>query len=214
MRKARKLDFRETSGYRSEAIMNFRSFLLIAFIAAASAGAFAQNKINQNQLSLRTDTGVASVPTVRAAATALAGTETAKATELRAIEQDAFQLINVERGLAGLPALKWNEKVAQLARLHSRNMADFSFFSHKGVDGLTVDGRAEQLKVGEWQAIGENIAFMQNYPNPAAVAVEKWLQSASHRSNLMGTQWSDSAVGVAMTEDGKCYFTQVFLLRK
>lgn len=196
--------------------MNFRPFLLIAIVAAVSVSVLAQNNINPNHLSFRTAADVSGIPSAGASATALVETEASAkaAAAMLAIEQDAFQLINVERSLAGLPALKWNEKVAQLARLHSRNMADYRFFSHKGVDGLTVDGRAEQLKVGEWRAIGENIAFMQNYPNPAAVAVEKWLQSASHRSNLMGTQWSDSAVGVAMTEDGKVYFTEVFLLRK
>ena len=207
MRKARKLALRETSGYRSEAPMNFRPFLTLAFIAAASAGAFAQ--INPNHLSLRTDTGAG-----RSSSAILVATETSAAAVLMAIEQDAFQLINVERASAGLPALKWNEKLAGVARLHSRNMADYNFFSHKGADGLMVDDRADKLGLGEWRAIGENIAFMKGYKNPAAVAVEKWLLSASHRTNLLNPQWSDSAVGVSMTEDGKCYFTQVFLLRK
>ena len=198
----------ETSGYRSEATMNFRSFLLLASLAILSASVFAQNKINPNHLSLRLNAGVQSVPLS-------GGSENStKAAAALAIEQDAFQLINVERSLAGLPALKWNEKLAKVARLHSQNMANYNFFSHKGADGLMVDERADQVGLGKWQAIGENIAFMQGYPNPAAVAVEKWLLSASHRSNLLNPQWSDSAVGVAMTEDGKVYFTQVFLLRK
>ncbi len=187
--------------------MNFRPFLLLAFIAAASAGVFAQ--INPNHLSLRTD-----VSSVRSSSAILATTETTAVAALMEIEQDAFQLINVERAIAGLPALKWNEKLAKVARLHSDNMADYNFFSHKGADGLMVDDRADKLGLGEWRAIGENIAFMQGYKNPAAVAVEKWLLSASHRTNLLNPQWSDSAVGVSMTEDGKVYFTQVFLLRK
>lgn len=188
--------------------MNFRSFLLLASLAILSASVFAQNKINPNHLSLRLNAGVQSVPLS-------GGSENStKAAAALAIEQDAFQLINVERSLAGLPALKWNEKLAKVARLHSQNMANYNFFSHKGADGLMVDERADQVGLGKWQAIGENIAFMQGYPNPAAVAVEKWLLSASHRSNLLNPQWSDSAVGVAMTEDGKVYFTQVFLLRK
>ena len=183
--------------------MNFRPLFLIAIIAAFSAGLLAQNP---EHLSLRLNTAVGTIA-------ASGGEGASKAAAIRAIERDAFQMINVERSLAGLPALKWNEKVAELARLHSQNMADNNFFSHKGVDGLTVDGRAQQLNVS-WQAIGENIAFMQNYPNPAQIAVQKWLQSASHRSNMMDKGWSDSAIGVAMTEDGKCYFTQVFILTK
>jgi uncharacterized protein YkwD len=45
------------------------------------------------------------------------------------------------------------------------------------------------------------------------MAVEKWLLSSSHKTNMLNPQWSDSAIGVAMTEDGKCYFTQVFILK-
>ncbi len=210
MRKARNLR-RRTSGYRSEAIMNFRPFLLFAFLAIISTSVFAQNKISPNHISLRT---AKSAESSSAMLVERGGASSTKATGLLAIEQDAFQLINVERSLAGLSALKWNDKLAKVARLHSRNMADYNFFSHKGADGLMVDDRADLLGLGEWRAIGENIAFMKGYPNPAEVAVEKWLLSSSHRNNLMSPQWSDSAVGVAMTEDGKVYFTQVFLLRK
>lgn len=209
MRKARsprnKLKFVGQSGYRSEATMNFRPFLLIAFTAVLSANIVAQNKINPSHLSLRTAAGVER--------SSFAPDSETSAASLMALEQDTFQLINVERGLAGLPALKWNEKVAKLARLHSQNMADHNFFSHKGSDGSMVDARADKLGLGNWQAIGENIAFMKGFQDPAANAVEKWLLSASHKNNMMSPQWSDSAIGVAMTEDGKVYFTQVFLLK-
>ncbi len=190
------------SGYRSEARMKFPKFLPLAFIIAASSGVFAQ--INPNHLSMRTETR----------SFAAVSTETSGTAALMAIEQDVFQLINVERSLAGLSTLKWNEKLAKVARLHSDNMAEYRFFSHKGADGLMVDDRADKLGLSDWQAIGENIAFMQGFPNPAEVAVEKWLLSASHRNNLMNPQWSDSAVGVARTQEGKVYFTQVFLLKK
>ncbi len=197
--------------------MKFRPFPLLLFIAIASAGVLAQSKISPNHVSLRTDAKakrpVAINTEERTVSAAVEFKSSAGSAAMAALEQDAFQLINVERGLAGLPALKWSEKVAKVARLHSRNMADFNFFSHKGVDGLMVDDRADQLNTGKWQAIGENIAFMKGYPNPAAVAVEKWLLSASHRSNMLSPQWSESAVGVAMTEEGKVYFTQVFLLK-
>lgn len=130
---------------------------------------------------------------------------------VRALERDAFQLINTERSLAGLPTLKWSDRIAEVARLHSNNMADQNFFSHKGLDGLMVDERAEKLKMGSWMAIGENIAFMKGYENPVAVAVEKWLQSPGHKKNLLGPDWTETAIGLAVTADGKYYFTQVFI---
>jgi uncharacterized protein YkwD len=130
---------------------------------------------------------------------------------IRALERDAFQLINTERSHAGLPALKWSDKIAEVARLHSNDMAAMNFFSHKGLDGLMVDARAEKLNMGPWTAIGENIAFMKGYENPVAVAIEKWLQSPGHKKNLLNPDWTETAIGLAVTADGKYYFTQVFI---
>lgn len=130
---------------------------------------------------------------------------------VRALERDAFQLINSERSLAGLPTLKWSDRIADVARFHSTNMAEYNFFSHKGLDGSMVDERAEKLKMGAWTAIGENIAFMKGYDNPAGIAVEKWLDSPGHKKNLLNPDWTETAVGLAVTADGKYYFTQVFV---
>ena len=77
-----------------------------------------------------------------------------------------------------------------------------------------VDERADRLGLGAWRSIGENIAYMRGFDDPAALAVEKWLESAAHRKNLLGPNWKESAVGVAVTEDGTYYMTEVFLLRK
>ncbi len=130
---------------------------------------------------------------------------------VRELERDAFQLTNTERTRAGLPALKWSDKIAQVARLHSSNMADYNFFSHKGLDGLMVDERADMLNMGRWLAIGENIAFMKGYENPVAVAVDRWLKSPRHKENLLSPNWTEAAIGLAVTPDGKYYFTQVFI---
>ena len=63
-------------------------------------------------------------------------------------------------------------------------------------------------------SIGENIAFNRGYKDPVEVAVELWLKSPSHRQNLLKSDWSESAVGIAVADDGSYYFTQVFLTRK
>lgn len=91
-------------------------------------------------------------------------------------------------------------------------MAENKFFSHRGLDGQTVDGRAAESRIG-WLGIAENIASMKGYDDPCAVALQNWLNSPSHRKNLLSGQWNQSAVGVAVAEDGTYYFTQVFMLR-
>jgi uncharacterized protein YkwD len=126
------------------------------------------------------------------------------------LEQKAFQLLNQKRVEVGLSPLIWNESMAKVARLHSTNMANFKFFSHKGLDGLQVDGRAESLGFNKWKGIGENIAYNRGFANPVEFTVERWMLSDSHRENLLDKRWKESAVGIAVTKDGTYYFTEVF----
>jgi uncharacterized protein YkwD len=130
------------------------------------------------------------------------------------IEQQVFALINAERSKNGLAELEWSESLAAVARLHSEDMANVKFFGHRGSDGSMVDDRADRLGLGSWRSIGENIAYMRGFDDPAGLAVAKWLESAAHRKNLLGPNWKESAVGVAVTDDGTYYMTEVFLLRK
>lgn len=130
------------------------------------------------------------------------------------LERKVFSLLNDVRRTKGLEVLEWNDDVAAVARLHSQNMADENFFSHRGSDGSMVDDRADRLGLGAWRVIGENIAYMRGYDDPATLAVEKWMESTAHRNNLLGPNWKQSAVGISITKDGTYYMTQVFLLRK
>ncbi len=130
------------------------------------------------------------------------------------LERKVFEMLNRVRRSEGLSELEWDDDVAAVARLHSQNMAEAKFFSHRGTDGSMVDDRADKIGLGAWRTIGENIAYMRGYEDPAALAVEKWMESTAHRKNLLGPNWQQSAVGVAITQDGTYYLTQVFLLRK
>ena len=130
------------------------------------------------------------------------------------LERRVFSLLNAQRRTQGLSELEWSDDVAVVARMHSQNMADVKFFSHRGSDGSMVDDRADRVGLGSWRVIGENIAYMRGYDDPAALAVEKWMESTAHRKNLLGPNWKESAVGVSITADGTYYMTQVFLLRK
>lgn len=130
------------------------------------------------------------------------------------LEKLAFNLLNEQRAAKNLPALQWDEDVAKIARMHSENMAKYKFFSHTGLDGTMVNDRADLCGVSRWKAIGENIAFNRGYDKPADFAVERWMNSISHRENILNDRWKQSAVGVAVADDGSYYFTQVFLARK
>lgn len=129
------------------------------------------------------------------------------------LERRAFELINGQRISSGLEALVWSDDAAKIARLHSENMATYNFFSHKGLDGSLVNDRADFFGVKKWQAIGENIAYNQGFENPVEFAVERWMLSPKHRDNLLSRRWKESGIGIAVTENGTYYFTEVFLSR-
>jgi uncharacterized protein YkwD len=130
------------------------------------------------------------------------------------LEKLAFGLINQKRAESGLEPLAWSDEVAKIARLHSENMVKFNFFSHRGLDGKMVDGRADSLGITKWSAMGENIAYNRGFKNPIETAVEKWMLSEGHRENLLSERWKESAIGISVTDDGTYYFTQVFLKRR
>jgi uncharacterized protein YkwD len=127
------------------------------------------------------------------------------------VERIAFDLVNAKRSELGLGPLAWNDGLLKAARDHSQSMAEFKYFSHRGHDGKMVSDRADKAGVGKWRSIGENIAFNRGYSDPISKAVQLWLDSPSHRQNMLDSTWKESAIGVAVAPDGSYYFTQVFL---
>lgn len=186
------------------------AFLILTIFSTAS---FAQTRARIN-FDSRPDTGNMSRLAGSTRSRLTKSANESRVSSAGSIEEQVFALINVERSKNGLTELEWSESLAAVARLHSEDMANVKFFSHRGSDGSMVDDRADRLGLGSWKAIGENIAYMRGYDNPAALAVAKWLESTAHRKNLLGPNWKESAVGVTITEDGTCYVTEVFLLRK
>lgn len=128
------------------------------------------------------------------------------------VEKRVFALINAKRAALGAPALSWCPKCADVARGHSKEMALYDYFSHTDVDGNLVDARADNAGLTDWSAIGENIAYIRGFQDPAEYAVERWLLSPSHRENLLDPRWRETGVGLAVTSDGTYFFTQIFVV--
>jgi uncharacterized protein YkwD len=129
------------------------------------------------------------------------------------MERQAFDVLNLKRAENNLPPLVWSEDMARVARSHSQEMAQFKFFSHAGRNGSMVDDRADVLGFKKWKAIGENIAYNRGYEKPAEFACERWMQSVSHRENILNPRWQEAGIGVSITADGTYYFTEVFIAR-
>jgi uncharacterized protein YkwD len=123
-------------------------------------------------------------------------------TPSNSIEAEVHRLINLHRTGIGLPALEWNETIANECRQHSQEMANAHTINH--------DGFNERInKIGEtipWSWAGENVAY--NYS--AQSVVTAWLNSPGHKSNIESNS-NLTGVGVAFDEDSVMYFTQIFI---
>lgn len=128
--------------------------------------------------------------------------------ELRsALEQEAFLLVNQYRKNNKLAPLAWSKSIADVARGHSRDMADGEVdFGHDG-----FSGRVRQLKtqiVGV-KGCGENVLKTDDPNQVAEKAVALWLRSPVHLHNIRG-DYNYSGMGVWEDKRGMIYFTQVF----
>lgn len=123
------------------------------------------------------------------------------------LEQDAFAQINAYRQSKDLSVLTWNNDIAEVARIHSMDMARGRVaFGH---DGFTERARVLQQRMS-LTGVAENVAY-NDYPSPAQISVEGWIASVGHRANIENRNYALSGMGVARSNDGAYYFTQLFV---
>jgi uncharacterized protein YkwD len=128
-----------------------------------------------------------------------------------ALEHLVFDLINKKRGEFGLSPVVWSNDLERLAHAYSNDMATNNFFSHQDLNGKRINNRADAMGITKWHSLGENIGYIRGYDNPFKGVVESWMKSAGHRENILNNRWEKSGVGIAVTNSGTYYFTQVFL---
>lgn len=104
-----------------------------------------------------------------------------------------------------LKPLKWDQRLANIARTHSIRMAE----------GKVPFGHAEfRNRVAKYprnfKMAGENVATMFGYPNNtlAATTVNGWIKSPGHRRNLLGN-FNHCAIASYRDAKGRWYFTQL-----
>lgn len=126
-------------------------------------------------------------------------------------ERQIFELVNSEREKKGLTELEWRADLALLARTYSQKMAQNDFFGHIENNGDSVVQRAKAMRIKHWNKIGENLFEYEGERDFDAFAVRKWMQSPTHRENILDAEWTAAGVGIAESGGGKIYVTQIFV---
>ncbi len=116
------------------------------------------------------------------------------------VEATSFQLVNQARTDASLAPLTFDQDIADVARRHSEEMRDLGYFAHVDPQGLDVAGRLQAAGI-PFTAAGENLIRVENAPNPAAYAQDRFLASAEHRANLLDPRFTRIGIGAARRGD-------------
>ena len=156
-----------------------------------------------------------------------------------AMEQALHGAVNDARQRERLAAVAWSDTLAALARAHSADMAARHYMSHISPDGDDPNARAARLglrcriplderrtrvgvlenlaqawlygSVNESTRGGRTVTTYDWLTPDALVAqtVQGWLDSPTHRVNLLDALVTREGLGVALRDDGAVYVTQV-----
>ena len=108
-------------------------------------------------------------------------------------EQALVAEINAVRADHGLRPLRLNASLGAAASNHAQAMVDAGFFGHESQDGTPFWRRVERFYGSRGYAywsVGENLLWASPDVD-AAGAVRRWLDSPSHRKNLLTRRWRE-----------------------
>ncbi|MGK7938795.1 MAG: CAP domain-containing protein [Crocosphaera sp.] len=129
---------------------------------------------------------------------------------LKALEEQTYRQINQYRISKNLPPLKLNPQITQQARIHSERMA-------AGIIPVSNEKLEQRLKIISFstphQKGVEILATHQDNSNPVKATLQQWLNNSQNRQNIEG-KYDETGIGVAQNNQGKYYFTQIFIKKK
>ena len=152
------------------------------------------------------------------------------------LERQVHQLTNQYRTQNGISSLSWDDKLANVARTHSQDMASRNYFSHETPEGTnptsrgTTQGYKCEKIIGNIMYIGiaenifqNNLAYRVWYTDDIPTSfewnsqdeivqttVDGWMDSPGHRKNILTKTFEREGIGVEISSDDKVYITQNF----
>ena len=141
--------------------------------------------------------------------------------ELSADEKALFELLNKARAREKLAPLKINPVLCKVARRYSAELAKeeearekkkLEILTHR----LNGKGPGDRAAAGgyDYRLVLENLAWGEGRENegapPAQDIHKNWMDSKSHRHNILDRRVTEIGVGMARSKKGNYFYTQVF----
>ena len=110
---------------------------------------------------------------------------------------DIIELSNSAREQLNRKPLNTNTKLMNAAQMKAEDMAKQKYFAHTAPDGTVAWDYFK--KVGyAYEVAGENLAITNE---TADAVINGWLNSPTHRDNLLSKQYTDFGIGMASFGD-------------
>jgi uncharacterized protein YkwD len=120
------------------------------------------------------------------------------------MERQIFEWTNQERGKVHALPLKWSDRLALAARLHSDEMAKYKDLSHQVQDEAVFTERLAE-RGARFNAAAENVG----YGDEAEDLQSGWMHSPPHRANLLNPVYTEMGVGIVRS-GGRLWATEDF----
>ena len=117
------------------------------------------------------------------------------------LELSISNQIDRYRQSLNLPPLTIDPTFSARARAHSQEMASTGTLSH------ILDSVDRQRK---YPTAAENVASIQDNPQPDLIAFQDWIASPAHHQHILGN-YNLTGIGVAKNAAGEYYFSQIFI---
>lgn len=117
------------------------------------------------------------------------------------LENDVLHFVNVERMAAGVQPLTMDETLAAASDIRAEEAG--VRFAHQRPDGREVQSVVEDESYS-W--FGENLAV--STAEDAEEIVQAWMNSPTHRANILNRHYTKMGVTCAKGADGRYYWAQ------
>lgn len=124
-------------------------------------------------------------------------------------------LVNEARSRHGLQPLEWDPQLNEAAQTHAEGMLEGGYYGHVSPEGEAPMDRYLDAGGESWRAVKENIARCSTCEPPTTVdnlerLHDGWMDSPSHRRNILGEGLSRFGFGAAIDERQGLYAVQMF----